>query len=435
MRHLALVLSLLPLAVILGGCESGGGDSFTYWLDRYGVAGGCLGSYIGGLLVSLTPCVYPMIAITVSVFGANPTQSRRKAMLLSLFFVLGITAMYTPLGVAAGITGDLFGAALASPWVLGSVVVLLVALAASMFGLWELALPASVQTRLSSVGGVGSWGAFLMGLVAGLLAAPCAGPVTIALLTFVGTSRDPVQGALFFFMYSLGVGTLFFLVGTFALSLPRSGRWMESVKRVFGVVILVAAAYYLTIIFPEAPTLLPDTHWLVPFLASGGLVAVSLVTSSVVAERLSGWKLKTLQVGAVALAAAGALGGIVAYSHEEELIAWRDDYEAADREARGAGRPMVIDFTAEWCGACQRLSRETFNDPGVASEAARFTPIRVDATTTDDRVAGYMERYEVLGLPTVVIIGPDGQERARLTEFVPPDEMLGHLRAAEGPRP
>lgn len=421
---------LLPLTLFLLACDTGGDDSFTYWLNRYGIAGGCLGSYLGGLLVSLTPCVYPMIAITVSVFGANPAMNRRRAMALSLSFVLGISAMYTPLGLVAGLTGDLFGAALSSSWVLSGVILLLVVLATPMFGLWELTLPSSLQTKLSAVGGVGFLGAFLMGLVAGILAAPCAGPVTIALLTFVGTSQDPVQGALFFFFYSLGIGTLFFLVGTFAMSLPRGGRWMESIKTVFGVIILVAAAYYVTIVFPEASSIFVGVQGLPGVMIGVVFVVVAFLIVRFASEKATGWKLKASQVVTVVVAASGAMVGYGSYSIEEELIPWRDDYEAADAEARSSNRPMVIDFTADWCGACKRLASETFNDPRVAAEAERFTPIRADSTHQDEPMATYMERYDVRGLPTVVVVGPDGEESSRITEFVPPERMLQMMQAA-----
>ncbi len=425
-------LAVLPTlaALFAAGCGGGSGNSFTNLFEQYGVAGGCLGSYIGGLLVSLTPCVYPMIVITVSVFGANPTESRRRAMLLSLFFVLGLCAMYTPLGVVAGLTGGLFGAALASPWVSGAIVLILVALASSMFGFWEMALPSSLQTRLSTVGGVGFWGAFLMGLVAGILAAPCAGPVTVALLTFIGTSGDPVQGGLYFFFYALGIGTLFFLVGTFALSLPMGGRWTEWVKSIFGIVILVMAAYYGRLLIPGVSELPWNALWML--VGAGVLVVVGVALGAVhLSPTGEPWPKKIRKLVAVLLATIGVTIAVFAFVVVEvERIPWRDDYLVADREARAANRPLLIDFTADWCGACQELAHRTFSDSRVAAEAERFTSIRADSTRQTDQVEAYMERYQVIGLPTVVIIGADGEESGRITEFVTPERMLTLLRAA-----
>ena len=422
---------ILASAAMISGCSSGGSDSFTYWLDRWGVAGGCLGSYIGGLLVSLTPCVYPMIVITVSVFGANPAESRRRAMLLSLSFVLGLCAMYTPLGVAAGLTGDLFGSLLASPWVSGVIVVILLALALSMFGLWEMTLPSSLQTRLSTVGGVGLFGAFLMGLVAGVLAAPCAGPVTVALLTFIGSTGDPLQGGLYFFFYALGIGTLFFLVGTFALSLPRGGSWTEWIKGIFGIVILVMAAYYLRLLVPGMAGL----PWRSPIYLTAAVIlfliglAMGAIHLSPVGAKAA---VKFRKTVAVLLAAAGAAALLFAVVLVEvESIEWRDDYEAAEGEARAAGEPMLIDFTASWCGACQELAQETFADLRVAAEAERFVPIRVDASRQPAPVERFMERFEVRGLPTVILIGSEGEEVGRVTEFVPPARMLELMRDAQ----
>jgi len=413
--------------VFLVGCGDGDSDSFTYWVSRYGIAGGCLGAYLGGILVSLTPCVYPMIVITVSVFGANPTKNRSRAILLSSAFVGGLCAMYTPLGVAAGLTGNLFGAALASPWVVGAIVVVLVALAASMFGFWEMALPAAWQTRLSGVGGVGPGGAFLMGLVAGILAAPCAGPVTVALLTFVGTSGNPWLGALYFLAYALGIGTLFFLVGAFAFSLPQGGRWTESVKSLFGVAILVMAAYYLRLVWPQ----LAEVPWRSLWLLGPALVAclAGLALGAVhlsLAGASPGQKVRKLL--ALGLLAGGASVLLWASLTVGEAIAWRDDYSAAMAEARDQDRPVLLDFTADWCGACQELARETFSHGEVALEAQRFVAVRVDATRHTPAIEQIMEAHEVRGLPTVLLLSAEGAEEARVTEFIEAGPMLELLR-------
>jgi thiol:disulfide interchange protein DsbD len=425
-RLLQWVLPWLALLVLVG-CGDGESDSFTYWVSRYGIAGGCLGAYFGGLLVSLTPCVYPMIVITVSVFGANPTKNRGRAVLLSSAFVGGLCAMYTPLGVAAGLTGNLFGAALASPWVVGAIVVVLVALASSMFGLWEMALPAAWQTRLSGVGGVGPGGAFLMGLVAGILAAPCAGPVTVALLTFVGTSGNPWLGALYFLTYALGIGTLFFLVGAFAFSLPRGGRWTESIKSVFGVAILVMAAYYLRLVVPH----LAEVQWRSPWLLAPAVIAC-LAGLALGAVHLSlvgadfGQKVRKLV--ALGLLTGGASVLLWASLTVGEAIAWRDDYGAAIAEARDQNRPLLLDFTADWCGACQELARETFSHGAVALEAQRFVAVRVDATRQTPAIEQIMENHEVRGLPTVLLLSRDGTEASRVTEFIEAGPMLELLR-------
>lgn len=425
----ALPWFLWAAPLLLMGCETGGDDAFTYWFNRFGIAGGCLGSYLGGLLVSLTPCVYPMIVITVSVFGANPTQGRRRAMIRSAAFVGGMVAMYTPLGVVAGLTGSLFGAALADPWVVGAIALILIGLSTSMFGLWEMTLPSSWQTKLSTVGGVGLFGAFLMGLVAGLLAAPCSGPVTIALLTHVGSSGDPLAGALYFFFYALGIGTLFFLVGTFAMSLPRGGRWTEWVKGIFGLIILFMAGYYLRLVTPGTD----EVDWRSPFVLglSAALLVAGLALGAIhLSTTGEPWGTKVRKIVAVLLAAAGGTFLVFAWVIEAEELPWRDDYEVADTEARAAGRPMVIDFTATWCGACQELAHETFSNAEVISEMERFLPVRVDATQEDERSEAFMERYQVRGLPTVLIIDSSGEESARVTEFVPPDRFLPLLRGA-----
>src|SRR5450432_1030571 len=204
-----------------------------------------LTAFLGGLLVCLTPCVYPMVAITVSVFGARSDTSRARAMALSTAFVLGIAAMFTPLGLIAGLTGSLFGSALSNPWVTTFIALVFLGLAASMFGAFEFVLPSGLTNRLALVGGAGYGGAFLIGLVSGLVAAPCTGPVLTGILLWIGKTRSAGLGSIVLFAFSIGLGIPFWLVGTFAVRLPRAGRWMLWTKSFFGIVLTVLALYFL----------------------------------------------------------------------------------------------------------------------------------------------------------------------------------------------
>src|SRR5512145_1237961 len=201
-------------------------------------------AFLGGLLTSLTPCVYPLIPITVSVFGARKAGSRAEAMLLSGLYVLGIAVTYSALGVGAALTGQAFGSVMANSWVVAGVAAVLAAMAASMFGAFELALPQGLQARLTTFGGAGLAGSFGMGLVAGVIAAPCTGPVLAAALAVIAQKGSVAYGLGVMFPYALGMGLPFFLIGAFSLSFPKSGPWMETVKSIFGVALLSAAAIF-----------------------------------------------------------------------------------------------------------------------------------------------------------------------------------------------
>jgi thiol:disulfide interchange protein DsbD len=198
-------------------------------------------AFASGLLVSLTPCVYPMIAVTVSVFGARNVQRRSQGVLLSAAFVLGIVAMFVPLGVVAGLTGGVFGAILSNPWVIVGLSTLFVLMALSMFGAFELDLPSALKNRLATAGGSGVAGAFVLGLVCGPIAAPCTGPFLTGILAWIAKTQSAALGAGLMAAFALGLGVPFFVVGAFALQLPKSGRWMNYVKSLLGIVLLVVA--------------------------------------------------------------------------------------------------------------------------------------------------------------------------------------------------
>ena len=202
------VLSALAVVIAPAVALAGEPDLFTRWVAKGPVFGG-VAAFLGGLGVSLTPCVYPMIAITVSVFGAREAKSRTEAMLLSTSFVFGIVALFTPMLVGAALTGGLFGSLLSNKWVIVGLVTVFLAMSASMFGAFDLTLPESMMQRLSSVGGIGYGGAFLLGLVSGLVAAPCTGPVLTGILLWIGKERSVLLGTIVGASFSVGLGIPF----------------------------------------------------------------------------------------------------------------------------------------------------------------------------------------------------------------------------------
>ncbi len=387
--------------------------------------------FIAGVATSLTPCVYPMIAITVSVFGARNTKSRGEAAMLSTVFVLGIAALFAPLGLFAATTGGVFGAALASPIVLVGLAVLFLLLAASMFGAFDLDLPSGLKNRLAMVGGVGYKGAFFIGLSCALIAAPCTGPVLGFLLTWVGTTGNVVFGALALFVYALGLGLLFWLVGTFSVSLPKSGQWLEWVKSVFGIVMVVAAVYYLRDLIPGLMELAKHTSG---FLTTSAVLLCAGIAIGAIHLTFHDHSVAARARKAVGLACSiVGLAGMVGYTQALPAgarIAWGDNYQAAMTRAKSEKKPLLVDFSASWCGACQELEHNTFSDPRIVREGERFIPVRVDLSPGKDSpekrqiLAGYAQR----GLPLIVMHAPSGEAAARITSFVNPDDFLALMR-------
>ncbi|MEO8884004.1 MAG: cytochrome c biogenesis protein CcdA [Devosia sp.] len=419
-------LAVAVLSVTPGIALAAGPDLFQKGLAR-GPLYATLTAFVGGLLVCLTPCVYPMVAITVSVFGARGDTSRGRAMALSTAFVLGIAAMFTPLGLIAGLTGSLFGSALSNPWVTTFIALVFLGLAASMFGAFEFVLPSGLTNRLAMVGGGGYWGAFLIGLVSGLVAAPCTGPVLTGILLWIGKTRSAGLGSLVLFAFSIGLGIPFWLVGTFAVKLPRAGRWMVWTKSFFGIVLTVLALYFLKNVFRPISNFahLGDTRPLLALaLVLGGVLLGAIHLSFDMSPG------NRLRKGVGILSAIGGAFLFVAWLEAPRgQLHWEHSEVAASERARSEAKPLLLDFTAEWCGACKELSRHTFADPTVMREASRFVAVKVDATSDEDPAVDQIkDKYHVVGLPTVIMLGADGQERARITEFMPPEQFLATLR-------
>lgn len=252
------------LDAVRAGVEAAG-SRFAQALAEHGWLVAFLIVFLGGIGTSLTPCVYPLIPVTIALFGAQGAETRTRAFLLSLTYVFGIMLTYTVLGVIAAMTGSLFGAALQSPVVVGIIAAMFLLLAFGMMGLFELRLPSWLQNRLVQQRSQGFVTAFVMGLIAGIIAAPCVGPVLSGVLLFIAESQNVVLGSALMATFAAGMGMLFLVVGTFSSlinRLPTSGPWMEGVKAIFAIIFIVAAFYFIE---PHVRFLsvLQDLPWLI----------------------------------------------------------------------------------------------------------------------------------------------------------------------------
>jgi thiol:disulfide interchange protein DsbD len=374
--------------------------------------------FVGGLALNLTPCVFPLIQITIGFFLAQKTS---RGWLLAATYALGMIATYSTLGVAAALTGGLFGAALQSPWVIAVLVALLVALAASMFGAWELTVP-QWATRVSG-GRQGHAGALVMGLVAGVVAAPCIGPFVLGLLTLVGQRGDPVYGFAMFFTLALGLSLPYVVLASSTKlieKMPNAGAWMLGVRQLFGVLLLILAVYFIKPFIPGGSGDLVEAIARI----AGGLYLLVLARPG---HDIPGVD-RFMRLASAAIVVAGVLG-LPGRTHAAgEGLVWLPFDEAAVQAAVSSGQPVVLDFYADWCIPCKELDEKTFSHPDVASALARFGRFKVDLTRSTSENAAIRERYQALGVPTIVFYNR-GQEvaGARLSGFEEPAQFVARL--------
>jgi thiol:disulfide interchange protein DsbD len=439
----------IPLLAHAAGAEPSEFDKARSqgWLWAY------LSVFGAGVLTSLTPCVYPMIPIVMGIFGARGENvSRGRAVTLAGMYVSGMGLTYAVLGVVVALVsgGKGFGAILANPYVVWPLVFFYAALAASMFGAFEMNLPSGLQQRLSSVGGKGYGGAFAMGMVGGFTAAPCTGPMLLGILTYVATTGSVVVGGTILFVYALGMGILFFAIALFAISLPKSGRWMEGVKSIAGVALLVMGVYFLR---PVVPVLGKVEATTFTFLAIAiALAVVGIVLGAFHLSFHGGVAERARKSIGVALCVVGASGALFYFltpklkpswrarcaadatpAVKKASLCWTDD-QVVLAEAREARAPVVMDFGANWCAPCKKYETDVFADPEVHKTISDgYVALKFDVTKDTDADRAMQEKYKAETLPTVIIVDKDGKELRRFGEPIPsPDEFVKALKAARG---
>jgi thiol:disulfide interchange protein DsbD len=414
--------------------QTAGGRSLKGWTMLWTL----MGIFAGGLALNLTPCVYPMIPITVSFFGGRTARDKPgqfKLVLHGLCYLLGLALTNATLGVAAALTGTLMGALLQNPIVLALVAAVLIVFAASLFGLWELRLPGALtQAAGRSYGGF--FGSLFMGLTLGVVAAPCIGPFVLGLLTWVAGMGSAWLGFVIFFVLSLGLGLPLFVLALFSgqlQRLPKAGGWMLWVRKVMGWVLVGMATYFIRPVLPAS------------------LKPLAPVLVAVAAGLHLGW-LDRSQAGFKAFALLKVLAGtlclvlatfwLTAWALRGPGIAWQTYSEQTLQQAAAQRKPVIIDFYADWCTPCREMEAVAFHHTEVVRQAQKdFIMVKVDVTRGGDPLhERLLKQYNIQGVPTVVFLDADGRERAdlRLLDFLPPDQLLNRMadlkKSTQNPR-
>jgi len=431
-------------------------DRFAGLLGGASLAAVLSAFFLAGLALSLTPCVFPMIPILSGVIvGHGHRITTAHAFLLSLVYVLAMSLTYTVAGIVVGLFGANVQAALQNPWVISLFSLLFVLLACSMFGFYELQLPKWLQSRVSEVSSHQKSGSVLgvavMGLLSALIVGPCmAAPLAGALL-YIGQSGDPVLGGAALFVLSLGMGVPLLLVGASAGKLlPKAGSWMEGVKAVFGVALLLMAVWMLDRILPVEATmamtgiiLVVSAVYLNVFERLGehtggwhrlwkGLGMILLVYgAALLIGLLSGSRSLLYPLQGLAVSQAGPSGAAVRGQLDFTTVTSLQQLDPLLVQAAATGQPVMLDFYADWCVSCVELEYVTFADADVQRRLAGFSLIKVDVTANDAAAKALNQRYQVFGPPVLFFVDASGQPRPEMTMVgvIEPEDFLARIAA------
>jgi thioredoxin:protein disulfide reductase len=403
------------------------------------------GFFLAGLVLAFTPCVLPMVPILSGIIagqGKNVTTGRAFA--LSLTYVLGMALTYTVAGAICAAAGKQVQAVFQQAWILVLFAALFVGLALSMFGLFTLQMPVAIQTRIANVSNRQSAGTFggvaLMGVLSALIVTTCVGPALVGALVVIGQTGQIARGAAALFAMSIGMGTPLLIVGASAGKLlPKAGPWMDTVKKLFGVMMLGVAAWMLARVVPERLSLL---LWAVPALICAWLLWTETrkISSTVWVLRAAGVAVGLYGVALIAGAALGSIDPLapipVRASNERELsfrtIKSVSDLQREVAQAKSHGRTVLVDFYADWCTSCKEMEKYTFSDAGVQTALGRTVLLRANVTSNDADDQALLKHFGIFGPPTIAFYGLDGEERAnyRVVGYMKAEAFASHAKEA-----
>ncbi len=391
-------------------------------LEKSGLLLSLIFVFLAGLALNLTPCVYPLIPITIGYFGGQAEGKTSRLFLLGVLYVLGMAITYSIIGVVTSLSGAVLGALLQNPFVLIGIALLFIVLALSQFGVYEFKLPDALVAKAGGAKG-GVWGAFFMGLTMGIVAAPCIGPFVLGLVTYVAAKGDPYYGFLMFFVLALGLGFPYLLLAIFSgkiKSLPRAGVWMEGVKHIFGFLLIGMAFYFLDPILPKS-----IQGYALPIF--GIISAIILLIIDKTANNVKGFRAFKTVFSLLVLTVS-----VYALVPKEKLEPeWQKFSIQSYEESLQKNERMVVDFYADWCIPCKELDALTFSNEKVIEEMGRFTNYKVDMTKMTPENEDLRKRFNVVGMPTVLIIDSDGKEVNRITGFVNAEEFLKYIQGVK----
>jgi thiol:disulfide interchange protein DsbD len=417
-----------------------------------------------GLLLTFTPCVFPMIPILSNIIVGQKDLTTRKAFFISLAFVLAMAFTYTLAGVFAGLAGANLQAAFQNPWIIGGFVLVFIALAMSMFGFYELQMPSGIQSRLASISnkqeGGTLLGAAIMGFLAALIVGPCVTAPLVGALLYISQTGDAVLGGIALFALSMGMGAPLLAIGTSAGKiLPKAGPWMDAVKAVFGVGLLAMGVWLLERVIPgEVALFLWSSLFIVTAIYMGALQSLP--------AGASGWRTLWKGVGLVLLVygvilmLGAATGGkdmfrpLAGLSTPATMVVGADGVQRATRmeftkvdsiadverevaAAQQRNQPVFLDFYADWCVDCVRLERTTFQDPRVIQAMSQVHLLKADVTANTAEHRDLMRAFNLFGPPAMIFYDADGTElrNRRAVGYMNAERFLAHVEQSIGVRP
>lgn len=417
------VFNKLDLSSTSSAVKSDNENSIASTLESSGIVLSLLFIFLGGLALNLTPCVYPLIPITIGYFGGQSEGRTSRLFLLGILYVLGMALTYSVIGVVTALSGAVFGTLMQNTFVIIGIALLFIILALSQFGVYEFQLPNSWVEKAGGAKG-GAYGAFFMGLTMGIVAAPCIGPFVLGLVTYVAAKGDPYYGFMMFFVLALGLGFPYLILALFSgkiKNLPRAGEWMEGVKHIFGFLLLGMAIYFVNPILPKT-----IQSYLLPVF--GIIAALILLFLDKMGNKIKVFRLFKIIFSVVVLAV--SIYALV--PSEKEAPGWKIFNDASYETSLKNNERMIIDFYADWCIPCKELDAITFADKNVVEESKRFTAYKVDMTQTlSEETEKIRNKFNIVGMPTVLVINSKGEEVERLTGFVNAKDFLQLLKKVD----